>query len=98
MGVVATAAADRRTPPELLAEMLREDRAAGFSFAEVFEEDVECAARSASDRNSWREALLATRRAWHENWDNAPRPRSGALTRDLADDARDDSPRSVLLG
>jgi hypothetical protein len=88
-------AVERKTPPELLAELLREDRAAGFAFDDVFAENVAVAAR----RNSgWGEALMATRSTWRESWDNAPGPRS-SLTRDLTDEHRDRVPAGgVVIG
>jgi hypothetical protein len=88
-------AAERKTPPELLTELLREDRAAGFTFEDVFAEDVAVAAGSNS---GWHEALMSTRSAWRDCWDNAPGPRS-SITLDLADDARDAVPAGgVVIG
>jgi hypothetical protein len=81
-------AANRLSPPELLAEMLREDRARGFGFEDVWDEDLEVALSSTSDRTSWRSALEATQDAWRSSWSNTPGRRS-QLTPDLADDARE---------
>jgi hypothetical protein len=84
-------AGDRKTPPEQLTDLLREDRAAGYTFESVWLEDVECACRSASDRSSWRTALLGTRSAWEASWHNMPGPRS-QVTPDLTDDSGDSRP------
>jgi hypothetical protein len=37
---MAASVADRLSPPQLLAEMLREDRERGFAFEDVFAEDA----------------------------------------------------------
>ncbi len=79
-------AVERKTPPELLRELLHEDRAAGFAFNDVFAEDATVAAGCNS---GWRKALMSTRSTWRESWDNAPGPRAG-ITRDLADDGHRD--------
>lgn len=82
------------SPPELLLDMLAEDRAAGYVFDDVFAEDVACAAGSST---SWREALEDTRGAWQASWDNAPGP-GAPLSPDMTYDASDRVPTSSLLG
>jgi hypothetical protein len=82
-----------KTPPEVLAELLREDRAAGFSFDDVFEENVRLAC---GPSRKWRTALEAMKGVWLANWHNEPDGR-GVLSRDLSDDTSDHSPVAVLL-
>jgi hypothetical protein len=92
MAVVATVAV-RPQPAELLADMLREDRARGFAFEDVWDEDVAFAVGQSS---GWRDALEGTREAWQASWGNAPGPRSQGLTLDLADDTREQVPASPV--
>jgi hypothetical protein len=89
-------AVERKTPPELLHELLREDRAAGFTFDDVFAENVAIAAGCGA---GWRDALMSTRSTWRDCWDNAPGPRS-SVTRDLADGGHRDRVPSggVVIG
>jgi hypothetical protein len=80
----ATLVADRPSPPELLREMLTEDRRLGLDFDSVFDEDCSLAARHS---RSWLKALLGTRESWRRFfWDEAGGTR---LSLDLLDDSGD---------
>jgi hypothetical protein len=80
-------------PHKALGEMLREDRARGFTFDEVWDEDLAFAARHSA---GWRSALEATRSAWEAAWSNMPGP-GLRLSQALGDDTRDSAPTSLLL-
>jgi len=68
--------------------LLAEDRAAGFAFEEVVRRRRGVCGTLGKRPDSWREALLGTRRAWQACWDDQPGPRS-QVTLDLADDTCD---------
>lgn len=85
-----------RSPPELLRELLAEDRTAGFAFDDVFTENVRIAGGASG---GWHDALVETRDAWQAAWDNAPGP-IAALSPDMTYDAREHiaAPRPTAVG
>lgn len=67
-------AAPDASPAALLRELLAEDRASGWDFDRAWQENVEfvLARNVKAERESWREALEATRAAWRAAHDRAP--------------------------
>lgn len=92
--IPSMASAPIPSPPELLRELLSEDRADGLSFDQAWSEELEYVLHHTSQRSSWRRILEDTRDQWRECWDNLPGPLEG-LSLDLADDAREVA-RAVL--
>jgi hypothetical protein len=91
------AAGARPSPPELLREMLAEDRAVGFTFEQAWTEDLEWAIRHASQRDGWREALEDTRDAYETAFHNAPGP-AARLDLAMTYDAGEHNPTSTAFG
>jgi hypothetical protein len=86
------------TPAVVLRSLLAQHRARGFSFGEVFAEDVDRAVRCVDDpheREQWEFVLLGTRRAWLAGWNREPGP--GRLTGALIEEPGEPRPGWVLV-